>query len=54
MNKTFLLNNVYVEESASVVGPLEGAGPLGDLFDVVIPDIIYGESSFEKAERKML
>ncbi len=54
MNKTFTLKNVYVEGTASVVGPNEGAGPLGDLFDVVIPDEIYGESSFEKAERKML
>ena len=54
MNKTFTLQNVYVEETASVVGPTEGAGPLGDLYDVVIPDEIYGESSWEKAERKML
>lgn len=54
MNKTFTLKNVYVEETASVVGPTEGAGPLGDLYDVVIPDEIYGESSWEKAERKML
>lgn len=54
MNKTFTLKNVFVEQTASVVGPSEGAGPLGDLFDAVIPDEIYGESSFEKAERKML
>ncbi len=54
MNKTFTLKNVFVEGTASVVGPSEGAGPLGDLFDVILPDDIYGESSFEKAERKML
>lgn len=54
MNKTYLINNVYVEGAATVVGPTEGAGPLGSYFDVVVPDNIYGESSWEKAERKML
>lgn len=54
MNKTFTINNVFVEGATAVVGPDEGAGPLSDLYDVVIPESIYGESTWEKAERKML
>lgn len=39
---------------ASVVGPMEGKGPLGDKFDKVAEDNLYGEQSWEKAERKMM
>lgn len=39
---------------AAVVGPKEGQGPLGTVFDRVIPEDYYGEDSWEKAERKML
>lgn len=38
----------------SVVGPKEGAGPLGNEFDTVMPDTFYGESSWEMTETKML
>ena len=36
---------------ASVVGPMEGAGPLGDFFDEVCRDDLMGEKSWEAAER---
>ncbi len=35
---------------ASIVGPKEGAGPMGDTFDVVIGDALFGQDSYEKAE----
>ena len=47
-------NNVYVQTGFSVVGPLEGKGPLGKYFDYVIKDDTLKEKSFEKSERKML
>lgn len=40
--------------AAAVVGPREGKGPLGDLFDMVYSNTLFGESSWEKAESKML
>lgn len=40
--------------SASVVGPNEGNGPLGGYFDLVLPDELWGESSWERTERRML
>lgn len=39
---------------AAVVGPDEGAGPLGKDFDVVHDDLFIGEKTWEKAERKLL
>jgi len=42
-----------VISSATVVGPLEGAGPLGARFDFVLQEDTWGEDSWEKAERKM-
>lgn len=38
----------------SIVGPKEGEGPFGDMFDYVMKDDFYGEKTYEKAERKML
>ncbi len=39
--------------SGSVVSENEGAGPLGDCFDMVLEDDLWGEDSYEKAERRM-
>lgn len=38
----------------SVVGPKEGQGPFGNFFDMVLENDRFGESTFEKAERKMI
>ena len=38
---------------ASVVGKLEGDGPLSGSFDYVFADVYAGEKTFEKAEQKM-
>lgn len=37
---------------ASVAGKKEGEGPLGDTFDQVITDDLFGEESWEKAESR--
>jgi stage V sporulation protein AD len=40
---------------ASVVGPMEGRGPLGSYFDLVMEnDLFAGDSSWEKTEQKMM
>ncbi|WP_166238462.1 stage V sporulation protein AD [Paenibacillus turpanensis] len=44
----------YIISASTVVGPDEGAGPLGDRFDMVHSDYFIGEDSWEKAERKFL
>ncbi|GAB2704014.1 stage V sporulation protein AD [Paenibacillus thermoaerophilus] len=41
-------------ETATVVGPDEAAGPLGDQFDIVYDDWTLGQPSWEKAERKLM
>ncbi len=41
---------IYILNSASVVGKKEGEGPLGDLFDVICEDAMFGEKTWEEAE----
>ena len=41
-----------VVSGASVVGKKEGEGPLGDRFDQVVTDDLFGEESWEKAEAR--
>lgn len=40
--------------TSTIVGPKEGAGPLGKTFDQVTSDTLRGEKTWEKAEQKML
>ncbi|TDT51331.1 stage V sporulation protein AD [Fonticella tunisiensis] len=40
--------------SATVVGPFEAQGPLAGDFDILHEDIMLGQDSFEKAEKKLL
>ena len=49
-----LKHDTYVLKSYSIVGPMEGKGPLGKYFDYVLKDDTFGEKSFEKAERKIM
>ena len=51
MQTIILKNETYLLEGYSMVGPLEGKGPLKDYFDYVIKDDTLKESSFEKSER---
>lgn len=51
---TFHYNNVYIEETATIAGPYEKKGPLYKYFDKTYNDLYFGESSFEKAEIKLV
>lgn len=44
---------VYITDSASVVGTKEGEGPLGDLFDMVGGDDLFGCNTWEEAESSL-
>lgn len=43
----------YLWKGASVVGKKEGEGPLGSLFDLVEPQDLFGEDTWEAAEGAM-
>ncbi len=43
----------YIQGYASVVGKKESEGPLGNLFDVVVEDPMFGGDSWEDAESKL-
>lgn len=40
--------------AASIVGPKEGKGPLGNYFDKILKDDLWGEKTWEKAESKII
>jgi len=52
--QTIKLTNAFIQNGYSMVGPMEGKGPLGKYFDYVFKDDTLKEKSFEKAERKLL
>ncbi|KEQ27110.1 stage V sporulation protein AD [Paenibacillus tyrfis] len=43
-----------IRGTATIVGPDEGSGPLGNEFDIVHADTTIGQDSWEKAEKNML
>ena len=47
------LDAPYIISSASVVGPKEGEGPLGEWFDLIAPEAEFGENTWEEAESTM-
>lgn len=53
--QTIILQNpVAIISTASVVGPKEGEGPLGQYFDSVELDPLFGTDSWEKAESEFV
>ena len=50
---TFKYNNVYVKDTATVVGPLEGKGKLSSYFDKIYNDYYFSCDSIEQAEVKL-
>ncbi|MHB8062450.1 MAG: stage V sporulation protein AD [Ruminiclostridium sp.] len=50
----FLKNPPSIKATASIVGPKEGKGNLKKCFDYIIPDELWGEDSWEKAESKLV
>lgn len=53
LNTVLLQTRPRIISAASVVGPKEKAGPLGTFFDDAHDDDMFGQVSFEKAERAM-
>lgn len=47
-------NPITIVETASIVGPKEGEGPLSKYFDKCLEDEFWGEKTWEKAESKIL
>jgi stage V sporulation protein AD len=45
---------VSIMATSSLVGKIEGEGPLGDYFDIIVDDVSYGENTWEKAESRMV
>ncbi|NLW17638.1 MAG: stage V sporulation protein AD [Firmicutes bacterium] len=53
--QTLVFNNFpRIKAAATVVGPLEGEGPLGSCYDIVYPDQTLGHKSWEASERAMM
>ena len=53
-NHSYIFNDVYLLDKATIAGPKESKGPLNDYFDQVYNDYYCKQKTFEKAERKML
>jgi len=51
---TFKYNNVYLNETATVVGPYEKNGPFGKYFDNYYNDLYFGKNTWEQAESKLI
>ena len=47
-------NPIYIQNSFSQVGKLEGEGPMGKYFDVVCNDALFGAQSWEEAENRLV
>ena len=50
----YFYNKPVISGSYSIVGPKEGNGPFGKYFDFVMENDLFGEKTYEKAERKMI
>ena len=45
-------DNVVIRDAYTIAGSKEGEGPLGDKFDMIVEDDLWGEDSWEKCELK--
>lgn len=45
--------DVFIRASAAVAGQKEKEGPIGDSFDIIMPDAEWNEETWEKTESKM-
>ena len=50
----FLKNKPIIIGNYSIVGPKEGKGPLRDYFSKIEEDDLFGQKTYEKAERTMI
>ena len=51
---TFKYNNVYMNETSTVVGPYEKKGPLNHYYDKSYDDLYFGAKTWEQAEIKSI
>jgi len=51
---TFKYNNVYINETSTVVGPYENKGPLAKYYDMHYEDLYFNEKTWEQAEIKSI
>ncbi len=51
---TFKYNNVYINETSTVVGPYEHKGPLSKYYDSYYEDLYFNEKTWEQAEIKAI
>lgn len=51
---TFKYNNVYINETSTVVGPYEANGPFSKLYDKCYKEFYFGEKTWETAEIKSI
>lgn len=51
---TFKYNNVYINETSTVVGPYEYKGPLSKYYDTHYEELYFGEKTWEQAEIKSI
>jgi len=51
---TFKYNNVYINETSTVVGPYEHKGPLSKYYDLYYDDLYFNEKTWEQAEIKLI
>lgn len=47
---TFKYNQVYINETSTVAGPYEGAGPLYKYYDKIYKDLYFSAKTWEQAE----
>ena len=47
---TFKYKNVYINDTATITGPYEQNGPLGNYFDKSYHDLYFGKKTWEQAE----
>ncbi|WP_313346484.1 stage V sporulation protein AD [Sedimentibacter sp.] len=45
-------DNVFVRDTFTIAGKKEGEGPIGNCFDLIVDDDLWGEDSWEKCELK--
>ncbi|MBE7074405.1 MAG: stage V sporulation protein AD [Clostridiales bacterium] len=50
----FFKQKPHIIGNYAIVGPKEGLGSLKNYFDYIMKDDLYGEKTYEKAERKMV
>jgi len=51
---TIKYNNVYINETSTVVGPYEAKGPFSKLYDKSYKDFYFNEKTWEQAETKAI